>query len=78
MFSFSFVKMHFSKKKKGQVVSTVGSTKSVDLCSDKSLKAFDGFYCEWKPLNLQSKHFSMHLAVASTTRICCHCRTCLV
>ena len=37
----------------------MASTKSTHLLPDNSLKAFDGFYCTWKPVKFQWKHFTV-------------------
>ena len=51
MFSLSLVKMHFPKQ--------IGSTNSVHLRSDKSLKAFNRFYHKSLLVNLKWKHFKV-------------------
>ena len=49
-----FCQNAFPKTKKGRPLGLIGFTKSVHLRSDKSLKAFNGFYCTWKPLNVNA------------------------
>ena len=51
----------FPETKRGRPLPLIGSTKCVHLHSDNPLKAFNGFYCQWKPFNLQRTRFKFKI-----------------